>query len=152
MLNCFATAAGLSLILNRMTYKEQLSHPKWQKKRLEILQRDKFTCQICSDTETQLHIHHTEYDKTYKTKAWEYPNHIYKTLCSDCHKSITEHIQEHGNDKEFDVMKVISPDGIKAIFVYTKGLLKINPMINGITEQTSHKVVQFLINNWLKHG
>ena len=32
-----------------MNYSEQLKSPKWQKKRLEIMQRDKFTCQLCGD-------------------------------------------------------------------------------------------------------
>lgn len=69
--------------LSFMTYKEQLAHPLWQKKRLEIFERDNFTCCICSDTDTQLQVHH----KTYITgkKAWEYDNDNLQTLCKDCH-------------------------------------------------------------------
>jgi len=134
-----------------MNYKEQIAHPKWQKKRLQILERDNFTCQICLDTETQLHIHHQYYDKTFQTMAWEYPNHVYKTLCADCHKAITEHIEEYGNDKEFNVLKVNGN-----IFIYSKGRLILNPDKDEnsakISEPTIHKVVQFLINNWLKNG
>lgn len=137
-----------------MTYKEQLLNPKWQKKRLEILERDKFTCQICLDTETTLHIHHGYYDPTYQTLAWEYPNHTYKTLCSDCHKALTAHVEEFGNDKEFDVLK-LKKDGQRALFIYSNGFLRFNiPEIPDIVlvENTTHKVVQFLINNWLKSG
>ena len=37
-----------------MDYKEQIKSPKWQKRRLEIMQKDNFTCQLCGDTESML--------------------------------------------------------------------------------------------------
>ena len=43
------------------TYQEKLKHPKWQKKRLEILQRDEFKCVHCLDGESTLHVHHNMY-------------------------------------------------------------------------------------------
>jgi len=58
----------------------------WQKKRLEILNRDNFTCYDCGDTKTQLHVHHEDYLKN--TEPWEYPNEYYTTLCSVCHKNL----------------------------------------------------------------
>lgn len=138
-----------------MTYKDQLLDPRWQKKRLEILSRDKFTCQLCLDTETTLHIHHKYYDKTYQTLAWEYPNHSLLTICSDCHVAITKHVEEYGNDEEFATFKV-KKEGQKKLFVYTKGMLRFDVSnIEGdltFTENTANKVVQFLIHNWLKHG
>lgn len=139
-----------------MTYKEQLLNPKWQKKRFEILERDKYTCQICLDTETTLHVHHNFYDETFQTKAWEYPDYAYKTLCCDCHKFLTEHLNECGNDKEFDVMRVKNEGKKDALFVYNNGKLEmhlsqVEKSIN-FYENTTHKIVQFLINNWLKNG
>jgi len=41
-----------------MDFKEQYRHPKWQKKRLDILKRDKFTCRSCGDKESTLNVHH----------------------------------------------------------------------------------------------
>jgi hypothetical protein len=32
-------------IVEESEYSKKLKHPRWQKKRLEILDRDKFTCQ-----------------------------------------------------------------------------------------------------------
>lgn len=64
-------------------YAEKLKSPKWQKKRLEILQRDKFECQSCFDTEKSLQIHHFYYDNC---DPWEYDNSCLITLCEDCHK------------------------------------------------------------------
>ena len=66
-----------------MTYKDQLKSPKWQRKRLEIMQRDNFTCAECSFDDRQLAVHHKEYIKGFK--AWEYPNVMLTTLCDICH-------------------------------------------------------------------
>lgn len=77
-----------------MTYKEQLKHPKWQKKRLEIMNRDNFQCQCCMDKEDTLTVHHKKYIKG--KKAWEYPDKLLITLCDDCHQSV--HLWEK-NDK-----------------------------------------------------
>lgn len=65
------------------SYSDKLRHPLWQKKRLEILQRDNFTCLLCGDTETELHIHHMEYIRG--REPWEYENLVLKTLCKHCH-------------------------------------------------------------------
>lgn len=136
-----------------MTYKEQLAHPKWQIKRLKILERDNLTCQICGDTETTLHIHHKAYDKTYQTKAWEYPDSNYMTLCSDCHGELSIHIDLYETDKEFDVMKIIDGNE-KIVVIYTKGRIKFRSKNNPfcMSERNSIKIVQFTINNWLKNG
>jgi 5-methylcytosine-specific restriction endonuclease McrA len=66
-----------------MTYAEQLKSPKWQIKRLEILERDKFTCTSCGEKEKQLHVHHGYYGKN--KKIWEYENETLVTLCFLCH-------------------------------------------------------------------
>jgi hypothetical protein len=71
-----------------MTYSEQLKSPKWQKKRLEILERDKYTCQSCMDTESQLHVHHGYYSKN--KMLWEYKDFTLHTLCSCCHEKAHE--------------------------------------------------------------
>lgn len=67
-----------------ISYSQLLLDPRWQKKRLEILSRDDFTCQLCSETEETLHIHHTYYRKG--NMPWEYPDCSLVTLCKDCHE------------------------------------------------------------------
>lgn len=66
-------------------YSELLKDPRWQKRRLEIMQRDNFTCQICGHSDKQLHVHHLCYDK-YKM-PWEHDDDELITLCEDCHKA-----------------------------------------------------------------
>jgi len=66
------------------TYSEKLKDPRWQKKRLEILQRDEFTCQCCLDKEKTLHVHHIDTD--YSIEPWDHEDSALITLCDDCHK------------------------------------------------------------------
>lgn len=70
------------------TYSELLRNPMWQKKRLEILEREDFTCQLCSDKETELQIHHKEYHKG--KKPWQYENTNFQSLCKYCHKVVED--------------------------------------------------------------
>lgn len=75
-----------------MTYAEKLKSPDWQKKRLEILQRDEFTCIICKSSEKELHVHHHHYRKN--ADPWDYDNENFVTYCVECHKNQTNMIKE----------------------------------------------------------
>ena len=85
------------------TYARKLSNPKWQRKRLKILERDKWTCNKCGDTETELHVHHLEYHKN----PWDTPNNLLTTLCAHCHELI-EVFKSEDDFKEilFDNIKI----------------------------------------------
>jgi len=65
-------------------YSEKFKDPRWQKKRLQVLERDNWECQICHDTENTLNIHHRYYKKD--TDPWDYPSESLITLCEDCHE------------------------------------------------------------------
>jgi hypothetical protein len=75
------------------TYSEKLKDPKWQRKRLEILDRDNFTCQICEDTEKTLHVHHKYYKKG--AEPWEYENESLVSLCWECHECEENYKKEY---------------------------------------------------------
>lgn len=66
-----------------MAYAEQLKSPKWQRRRLEILSRDNFTCTLCKNSENTLHVHHKYYVSG--LKPWEHEDEALTTLCEDCH-------------------------------------------------------------------
>lgn len=74
-----------------MTYQEKLLNPKWQRKRQDILTRDNYTCCLCSDTETTLHVHHKDY--IYGNEPWEYEDDNFQTLCKHCH-SVVEYFKQ----------------------------------------------------------
>ncbi len=72
------------------TYAELLRDPRWQRLRLEIMQRDDFACRECGSKSATLNVHHTYYVRG--RAPWEYEASILRTLCEPCHKSISEAI------------------------------------------------------------
>jgi hypothetical protein len=59
---------------------------RWQQKRLEIMERDKWTCQSCgkSGDGVTLNVHHAYYVSG--RKPWEYENELLVTYCENCHE------------------------------------------------------------------
>lgn len=71
------------MVKKESEYSKKLRDPRWQKKRLKILERDTFACQQCFDNESTLHIHHRRYLKG--KDPWDYPEYLFITLCENCH-------------------------------------------------------------------
>ena len=67
-----------------MTYSEKLKDPQWQRKRLEILNRDGWKCRYCESSKTTLHVHHRYYVSG--REPWNYPDWCFVTVCEECHK------------------------------------------------------------------
>lgn len=76
-------------------YIELLKDPRWQKKRLEIMERDDWKCTMCEDEGRTLHVHHCYYERD--KMPWEYPSRSLVTLCEDCHFFETKNLK---NDKK----------------------------------------------------
>lgn len=72
-------------------YAELLRDPRWQRKRLEILNRSNFTCEDCGTAERTLNVHHVQYRKG--AKPWEYEADELKSLCEKCHA--WQHMFDH---------------------------------------------------------
>lgn len=83
---------GHFLFMENKSYSEKLKDPRWQRKRLEIMQRDNFKCKICCSGTTTLNIHH----KSYRGEPWEQDNSELETLCEDCHGIISIKMDESG--------------------------------------------------------
>ncbi|MDH4318553.1 MAG: hypothetical protein OEV64_09210 [Desulfobulbaceae bacterium] len=82
--------------MKNTAYSEKLKDPRWQKRRLEIFNRDEWTCQKCGGKETTLHLHHRYY--LAGKEPWEAPDNALSTLCGECH------------DIEHEKMKSVSSD------------------------------------------
>jgi len=66
-------------------FTDQYKDSRWQKKRLEIMERDNFACRSCGKSEdVTLNVHHAYYEKG--KKVWEYPAECLVTWCDKCHK------------------------------------------------------------------
>jgi hypothetical protein len=109
------------------TYSNKLKSPHWQKMRLKVMQRDKFTCKLCKDTETTLNVHHKYYEQG--KEPWEYPMSALVTLCQHCHEVISNGdfngvpfdtlrcMKRVSPDKEIMLLHIDSPEGL-AIATY----------------------------------
>jgi len=82
-----------------MAYADLLKDPRWQKRRLEILNRDNFTCQYCGADYMTLHVHHKAYSKEFM-EPWNYSDRALTTLCENCHKDA-----HNGMDEALDLLK-----------------------------------------------
>ncbi len=65
------------------SYFEKLKHPKWQEKRLRIMERAGFVCEWCGSAENELHVHHGYYERL---DPWDYPDETLYCLCDKCHQ------------------------------------------------------------------
>jgi len=66
-----------------MNYSDKLKDPRWQRRRLQIFERDNWKCRVCANEEITLCVHHIEYING--RDPWEYPDSYLITLCEDCH-------------------------------------------------------------------
>lgn len=74
--------------MTQKEYSKLLRDPRWRAKRIEILERDKYTCKLCGKNKEDgviLHVHHIMYHKG--LMPWEYRNRELITLCEDCHNN-----------------------------------------------------------------
>lgn len=95
------------------TYSDKLKDPRWQKKRLEVMERDGWKCLGCGDTKNTLNVHHLRYleDK----EPWEYDEEYYMTLCDVCHIQAHLPINVHTTRESFDIQYFV--DFIEPVWV-----------------------------------
>jgi len=121
-----------------MTYAEKLRDPRWQKKRLEIMQRDEFTCMVCGETESTLNVHHHYYDKG--KDPWDYEDNALITMCEDCHES------EKNRRKEIEDLLL---DTLKRRGVLKDELLEIARILHDTPLHLSWEVHISILDWWL---
>jgi len=100
-----------------MDYIEKLKDPRWQKKRLEILNKYNWKCMHCGSTNKELHLHHRKYDK--EKEPWEYKINDIFVLCKDCH---------------FELHKAVEWFACAFVIANKKQLLQISDFITKLLE------------------
>lgn len=78
--------------MGKKKYSELLLDPRWQKRRLEVLQNSDWECKSCYAKDSTLHVHHKHYVQG--RDPWEYEDSQLVVLCDDCHSS------RHESDKK----------------------------------------------------
>lgn len=91
---CFKRESAMETRMAYKAYWEKLRDPRWQRKRLEVMQRADFKCEACDADEATLNVHHKIYRKG--VDPWEYSDTELRCLCEACHEG------EHGLRKRLD--------------------------------------------------
>jgi hypothetical protein len=95
-----------------MSYADLLKDPRWQKKRLEVLEAAEWACAICDDKTKTLHVHHRRYRRG--AKPWEYKLDELQSLCEKHHEEATKILKRF--EAIVDEVKLLgSPDLEQAI-------------------------------------
>lgn len=68
-------------------YSQRLKDPRWQRKRLEVMERDNWTCRDTYVKDKPLNVHHCWYAKG---GPWETPNEYLLTLTEEAHRERQE--------------------------------------------------------------
>lgn len=92
-----------------MKYHDQIKHPLWQKKRLEVLTRNGFECSNCGSKDQELHVHHPFYKRG--AMIWDYMAEELECLCHKCHKDA------HALDERFKKASSLVSGGEKWFLV-----------------------------------
>ena len=79
---------GMTEMQMAKSYFEKLKDPRWQKKRLEVLESNEWRCERCMDAESTLHVHHRQYFKG--REPWDYEVGQLSALCEECHAATHE--------------------------------------------------------------
>lgn len=70
--------------LKTMPYQEYLQTPEWKERRLRILERDSYRCQVCNSPD-HLNVHHRDY-----SRRGDEEDSDLTTLCQGCHQVFHE--------------------------------------------------------------
>lgn len=94
-----------------MTYSEKLKDPRWQRRRLEVLERCKWKCVSCESAGKTLHVHHRWYVSG--REPWEYPAICLVALCDECHENQREEAAiENGTEWELLLAHLFDPNDL----------------------------------------
>lgn len=95
------------------SYYEKLKDPRWQKKRLKILERAGFKCEYCGASDKTLHVHHGYYEKW--LDPWEYEDSTLWCLCVDCHEDVSI-----TTSKIYSIIAIIRPSDLDSLLGFVE--------------------------------
>ena len=116
------------------SYYELLKDPRWQRKRLEVMQRDGFRCLDCDDDAKTLNVHHIRYRRG--KKPWEYDDGDLETLCEDCH--------ERQTDLKDRLEALLDPGNIEEVIGFASGLRLLCRCVDAVSVESYEEAVGFV--------
>src|SRR5688500_18518793 len=93
-------------------YAKKLLDPRWQRKRLEVLEGSAWTCSWCGSKHKTLHVHHGYYRRD--ADPWDYDDEYFHALCHCCHEKA-----EFERSELYRVIGMIPPSKVSRLFEQT---------------------------------
>lgn len=87
-----------------MSYVEKLRDPRWQKRRLKVMEAADWKCQCCGDAASPLEIHHLRYGG----EPWSVPDEWLECLCETCHGIRTDAERQCGRVPEWSTKEMFA--------------------------------------------
>lgn len=109
----------------KQAYWELLRDPRWQRKRLEIMERADFKCEVCGADGKTLNVHHKRYRKD--ASPWEYSDRELQCLCGDCHQTYHD-----WKSRLEDVLTIV---GIETVVGFADALLCAS-LLDGVCQES----------------
>lgn len=123
--------------MKKSEYQQLLRDPRWQKKRLVIMERDGFECRDCGDGTKTLNVHHVYYESG--RAPWEYCDLSLITLCEDCHEEDHRQAYEYEKALSYRLKRVGIRPGQMAAMAFT-----IERMAANLGEEKTKELVEKL--------
>lgn len=122
--------------------------PRWQKKRLSILDRDEFACQCCGSTSKTLHVHHLFYKKS-SEGPWDYEDEALITYCDECHDALHSLSKRNANALFCSLVQagITSDEQIRELVDFFE-LLRCGSR----NREDRQKAVNYLLGYWEERG
>lgn len=70
--------------MSKSDYFSKLKDPRWQRRRLEVMQRAGFFCEACGEASETLSVHHGYY--RFGVEPWDADESTLWCLCESCHQ------------------------------------------------------------------
>jgi len=111
-------------------YSKHYKDSRWQQKRLEIMERDNWTCRSCGakGEGVTLNVHHAYYEKG--KMPWEYENDMLVTWCEKCHEFRHRSMKNIQQDCLFMDLPAFNGLWLLARFNYAKTLRALDPAVD----------------------
>lgn len=99
----------------RRSYRKKLLDPRWQKKRLKVLERDDWACKSCGAKKRTLHVHHLGYAAS--GNPWDVEDVDLVTLCDQCHQYESDMMPLVLPEVQRQLKRVFLSDGMTDLLV-----------------------------------
>jgi hypothetical protein len=126
-----------------MTYSDKLKDPRWQQKRLLVMQRDFWRCRDCNNSHNELQVHHCFYENG---NPWETDDAFLITLCGPCH------LVRHEKEREVKRAVSLAMAGMTKAQLDEAAALSVNSSPTGAEDLLSAITISIARRNYEENG